>query len=313
MTETEVLYLHTERRIPACWECDVWRPLAHPRHGHAPFRQEQGRFHDLDLNFRNVQRLCAGVDLSVERPTIDLTGITWIEPYAIVYLGMFLRYHNSLGKYFTLNVPDAKASQYLNKQNFWNRFNFNLDAQLDRQLLRQNTSFNDIIDLERDRFLVENLAERLFELLEGRAVNLAIEDSVIAITDLADNFVQHSGVVLGAMMVQYYPTNKVMRVALGDCGNGIKGTLARSGKYPEVVDMSHADAIAFAFRPMITCKNEGGTGLCDVLDTMTRHSGTLFLTSQDGGFFLDRDGKIYSGKAAFALPGVQVELTFFER
>lgn len=270
----------------------------------------------MDLNFRNVQRLCAGVDLAAERPTINLTGITWIEPYAIVYLGMFLRYHNSLGKFFHLNVPNEAVSQYLSRQNFWNRFNFNIDLQRDRGLLRtyQDTGFDeDIIDIERKGFLVEELGEKLYEFLADRSVNLAISDAVIAITDLADNFREHSGVVLGAMMVQHYPKKHIMRVALGDCGKGIKTTLSESGKYPEVDSMSHAEAIAFAFKPTVTCKPEGGTGLCDVLDTVARHKGTLFLSSQDGGFFLDEDGKIYSMKTPYALPGVQVELTLYER
>lgn len=269
----------------------------------------------MDLNFRNVQRLCAAVDLTDEKPAIDLKGITWVEPYAIVYLGMFLRHHNSLGKYFTLNVPEAGVKKYLDKQNFWARFNFNPDPQRDRRLLRtyQDTSFSDIIDLERNPLLVEQLAEKLYELLEGQAVRLAVEESVIAITEVADNFVQHSGTVLGAMMVQYYPAKKMVRAALGDCGTGIKGTLSESGKYPEVDFMSHAEAVAFAFQPMVTRKNEGGTGLGDVLDTVTRHRGTLFISSYDGGVFLDRDGRIYSMSIPYALPGVQAELTFYER
>lgn len=267
----------------------------------------------MDLNFRNVQRLCAGVDLTAEKPVIDLTGITWIEPYAIIYLGMYLRHHNSQGKFFHMEVPDANVAKYLVKQNFWNRFNFGPDSGRDRKLLRTGTSFNDIMDLERGRFLVEELAGRLYELLQRQAVRLPIDECVIAITDLTDNFVEHSGVLFGAMMVQYYPSKKEMRVALGDCGKGIKGTLLESGKYPKVGAMTHAEAVAFAFEPLVTCKNEGGTGLSDVLDTVTRHQGTLFLSSHDGGIFVAKDGRIFSMNTPYALPGVQVELTFSER
>ena len=269
----------------------------------------------MELTYRNVQRFCGRIDTVPNRPVIDLSSVTWVEPYAVVYLGMFLRYHNSQGKYFSVTEPTKRVCDYLHGQNFWSRFNFNLDPDRDMSLLRtyESTSFGDIVDIVKDARLAEDIDQKLNDLLGRRPVRLAIEECVIAVTELVDNFTQHADVILGAMMVQYYPKKRELRVALGDCGTGIKGSLLASGKYPEVETMPHTQCIAKAFTPLVTCKPEGGMGLCDVLDTVVKYNGTLFLSSHDGGFYVDTEGKKYVMLVPYGLPGVHAELTFFER
>ncbi len=41
----------------------------------------------MNLTFWNVDRLLAGVDLQADSPTIDLSEVTFFEPFALVYLG----------------------------------------------------------------------------------------------------------------------------------------------------------------------------------------------------------------------------------
>jgi hypothetical protein len=77
--------------------------------------------------------------------------------------------------------------------------------------------------------------------------------------------------------------------------------------------MSHNDSIIKAFEPQVTCKREGGMGFCEIQDAVIKHNGTLFLTSFDGSLFVDTDGNIYSEDVPYSLPGVQAELTFYER
>ena len=59
----------------------------------------------MKLHFANVPQFCASIKLTEEKPLIDLTALDFIEPSALVYLGVFLRHFNSAGKYFRVNPP----------------------------------------------------------------------------------------------------------------------------------------------------------------------------------------------------------------
>ena len=161
----------------------------------------------MDLNYRNVQNLCARVDCAVERPTIDLSEAAWFEPYAVMYIGMFLRHHNRLGKFFVVNHPTSTAAKdYLDRQNFWRRFNFTSDPD-DESILRLHpeTSFNDIVDLQSTEYQAEQVGDQMRLLLSRNRVAVAIDEVTIAVTELVQNFVEHADEGLAAMMTQYYP------------------------------------------------------------------------------------------------------------
>lgn len=61
----------------------------------------------MQLGFRNIDKVCSAVALDQERPMIDLSRVTFIEPFAIVYLGMSLRHYNARGKFFDLLFPGS--------------------------------------------------------------------------------------------------------------------------------------------------------------------------------------------------------------
>ncbi len=158
-----------------------------------------------DLNYRNVQHRCARVDLSQDEPVIDLHDVTWFDPYALIYLGMFLRYHNRQGRFFKLLQPRApQAKTYLTRQNFWERFRFTPDPKLHTGRLRffTGTSFNDIVDLVNRPDMVEEVQDRLLALLRQNMVGVSTTEVAEAVAELVDNFVQHSEEGLAAMMVQ---------------------------------------------------------------------------------------------------------------
>src|SRR5467141_310125 len=107
----------------------------------------------MNLNFDNVDVVCSQVDLSGNNPTIDLSTVNFIEPFALIYLGMFLRHFNANGRSITVSLPtDSRPREYLVRQNFFGRFNFN-PATIDPSLLRRftgATSLNDVVDIEGD-------------------------------------------------------------------------------------------------------------------------------------------------------------------
>ncbi len=249
--------------------------------------------------------------MSVDRPVIDLSEVTWIEQFAIVYLGMFLRHHNSSGKYFYVNMPAPGVQTYLAGQKFWERFNFSPDIVDNIKGHRRQTNLGDIIDLTPAQFLAEDVAEQIRELLARMDVVLPVEDVAEAVAELVDNFVQHALKPYGVITAQYYPTRHQLRVALADCGVGIKESLGESNKYPEIASMTHSEAIVKAFEPMVTRKTEGGMGFDYVRDIVTQHKGTLFLSSFDGSVYLDGRGTLYVlPPSPYSLPGVHAELTF---
>ena len=265
----------------------------------------------MNLTFQNVQNLCAKVDMAVDRPVIDLSEVTWIEQYAIVYLGMFLRYHNSNGTFFDIRMPTPGVQGYLAGQRFWERFNFSKETVNNIKGQRRTTNLGDIIDLSRAAYLAEDVAMQIRKLLRRTGMKLPTEDVAEAVAELVDNFVQHAQKPFGVITAQYYPTKRQFRVALADCGIGIKESLCRSNKYPEVAEMPHSDAIAKAFEPLVTCKHEGGMGFDYVRDIVSSLAGTLFLSSFDGCVYLNEKGILYTlPPSPYALPGVHAELTF---
>jgi len=244
-----------------------------------------------DLNFRNVQALCARVDISVPKPVLDLSHVTWFEPYALVYLGMFLRYHNKRNKFFQVNCPiDKKACEYRTRQNFWERFNFTPDPVNHRDRRRFDfisTSFDDIIDVQQQPREAENVADKFRKDLQRNKVKIGIDEVCTAVEELVDNFVEHAEEGLAAIMMQYYPTHKKVKIVIGDCGIGIKGSLLK--KERNIENMTHKEAIAEAFKLGVTSKHEGGVGLDAVAEIVKEQGGELFLSSNDGSVYLDKD------------------------
>ena len=60
----------------------------------------------------------------VDKPVIDLSQITFVQPFALIYLGNFLRHHNRHGLFFEVTQPASnEVNTYLSNHHFWERFN----------------------------------------------------------------------------------------------------------------------------------------------------------------------------------------------
>ncbi len=272
----------------------------------------------ITLSFYNIDEFCSKIDLSVGRPVIDLSDVSFVEPYAIIYLGLFMRYYNSLGKYFDWrDSSDTKVRKYLSRMNFYERFNFSKDVIKETKLIRftSNTSFNDIIDIEKDVCMPDSIANELRELLirQYEINNVKFDIPVVCeiTAEIIDNFIQHSDENLAVMTVQYFPKKHTLSIAIGDCGIGIKKSLSSVSRYSHVRNLSDEDAIEKAFDYLVSRKMEGGTGLSDIRDTILEKNGSLYFSSNEG-FYIIKDRKIQKGSMFFELPGVQIEYIFKE-
>ena len=180
------------------------------------------------LTYQNVDRLCGAVRMEVAKPKIDLRQVTFIEPFALIYLGMFISHHNSKGQYFTVLPPKSlKAQQYLSSQNFWQRCNIRTGDKLRNVgTVARLTSFNDIVSFHSEREAPEEIADRVYNLLARSSFRLNVMLTAELVGELVDNFVRHSESPAAACVVQHYPNIKRLDFAIGDCGIGIRRSLS---------------------------------------------------------------------------------------
>ena len=217
--------------------------------------------------------------MTQEQPVIDMQSVTFFEPFALIYLGMFLRFHNAAGRMFLVRPPSSnRARSYMESQNFLERFNF--DKKPDESVFRcfgLNTSFNDIVDLENRVEIADEIGLRVRDLLRNNStirVNVGLVETLVV--ELVDNFQQHADAELAACTVQWYPKLNRIDFAIGDCGVGIRSSLSKKDEWKYLVSRSHRDAAVMALEPLVSRKSEGGMGLTEVKRARTSRR-TLFL------------------------------------
>ncbi len=275
----------------------------------------------------NVQSVCALVDFNTDNPLVDLSDVAVVEPYDLVYLGMFLRFYNAKGISFSVKVPDNdRVREYLATQNFWGRFNFSPDVIREESVRRHitSTSLNDVIDIaSTNSDIADEIVDYASDLIEHNGLNVDAGEVHDCISELVDNFAQHSESFLGAFAMQYYPPKRFggirptsrgrVEIAIGDCGIGIRTSLARNELHARVLNEPHHVAIRRALEPLVSTRAEGGTGLTEVRAIARRIRGVLRLTSGDGYYIMSRSGIEMYGTTASNLSGVQIQLTIPER
>ena len=272
----------------------------------------------MQLSYENVDWLCSKVDFRQPPPHIDLSEVSFIEPFALIYLGMFLRLHNANGIAFELTLPTSqKVIRYLAGQNFWERFNFDETTIEEERIHRftTSTSLNDIVDIENRPYVGDDIAAAVCDLLIREEVKVDVYEIEYLVSEIVDNFERHSGTAhaLAALAVQYYPKSKQLDIAIGDCGIGIRASLVQNPSHAYLADRPHYEAVRKALEPLISGRIQGGgMGLSEVKDSIKSLGGSLVLTSGDGYFSMSTDSEEY-GLMYYDLPGVQISLTVPER
>jgi len=268
----------------------------------------------MNLDFWCVDKLCANVDCTNERPVVDLSSVTFFRPFSLVYLGMFLRYHNFHGKAFDIVMPtNGAARRYLARQNFWERFNFNPAVIEKEKLIRftTSTSLNDIVDIEERPYIAEDIAVEVSKVLGHSTARVEVSLVAELVSELVDNFAIHSRQTLAAVAMQYYPNLHRVILAVGDCGIGIRSSLSSNPQFASLADAPHYQVALKAFEPLVSRFPGCGTGLTEVRDGVANLNGRLALATGNGFVIIGPDGTKY-GEMSYDLPGVQVELSIPE-
>ncbi len=263
------------------------------------------------LSFDNVDVICSQVDLTQDTPVIDLSKITFFHPFALIYIGMFLRHFSAAGKGLGVYLPtDPDAKRYLSRENFFGRFNFN-PATLDPALLRRftsGTSLDDVVDIERRDGIDEEIALKVRRVIaySSAVVDLALVEEIVA--ELVNNFARHAKGPLAALAMQWYPRLHIIRLAIGDCGIGIRQSLSSNPKYAHLAVKPHHEVVWQAFQAGVSRSREGGFGLTTVLENVEELGGSLALASGDGYVRKSLSRPFRYGNMAFDLSGVQIEV-----
>jgi hypothetical protein len=267
----------------------------------------------MDLTFWNVGQRCAGVKLTDARPIVNLSDVTFITPFALMYLGMFLRHFNAQGKAFSVRLPRRESvKNHFARQQFWERFNFNAEVVVaeSTRWRRTLTSLNDIVDLDRSiPNLAEDLAYRVQGILAARTKALPWTTIEETVAELVQNFIDHAGKQFAAFMVQYYPKIQTCSLAIGDCGRGIRASLSSLPKYANLLARPHREAVMTAFQYGVSVKPVGGAGFSTILEGVETLDGELRLATGDE-YVVASKGRFRAGPMGFSLPGVQIELIF---
>ena len=154
------------------------------------------------MNINTVGELCSQVNFDDQKPTVDLSNISFVEPFGLVYLGMFLRHFNSLGKFFNIITPRSKwVRQYLESQKFWGRYNIaanSTDIQSPWSHARL-TSLSDIVDIENNQYIAEDVGDMVGDILRKNSVRVDVSLVTEVAVELVDNFSRHSGQQLAAL------------------------------------------------------------------------------------------------------------------
>ena len=270
----------------------------------------------MRLDYFTVGTLCAKVDLRASRPLIDLSRVTFVETFGLIYLCMFIRHNNNAGILFHVAPPsDLKVLDYLLSRGFW-RWVGPQESKAYTHLVTSPTSFNTVVCIQNKRYIAEEIEDWIlgnlgidptFTIDVPRVAELAVE--------LVDNFHQHSDQQFAACCLQVYPKLKRLDFAIGDCGIGIRESLAQNSGFKHLDSWQHVDAALEAFKDGVTSRiGGGGTGLGTVRENILELGGQMFLST--GNAWVQFGAKILDGfrygEYENDLPGVQIEVSIPE-
>ncbi len=265
----------------------------------------------MNLTYSTVDSFCQRIIPNAKQPFIDMRDINFIEPYALIYLSLYIEWYNERGTYFEIIGPrSTRVKDYLSAQQFWGRNRIDYKEQKSRFSLTNRTSFNDIIVLANESNTADDVSQNVLDVLSKNSVGRRADVGLVAefASELVDNFVQHSEEELAICALQLYPQLGRLDFAIGDSGIGIRSSLTRNPTFAHLRSSSHESAAIKAFEGNVSRRSEGGRGLTDAREYVNELDGQIFLSTGDGWVLWNRKG-LASGSQAYDLSGVQVEVS----
>jgi hypothetical protein len=222
---------------------------------------------------------------------LDLSTITFIEPYSMVCLLLMGRNHlRSTGNKLRLvNIP-LNIHQYLYRMDFLKKGIFETDDIPGKYLLKRSSfskSVIEIIDIpnkERDSIkaisnVINIFRKRALFILKYWMSDNVIDYFVTVISEICQNIFEHSldsGYV--AMQTYAFGNEHTVRLVISDSGIGIRESLSLR---KDISFETSASYIEMALTTPISSKRQFGYGLCQVNSIIERLRGGIYIRSGD--------------------------------
>jgi anti-sigma regulatory factor (Ser/Thr protein kinase) len=240
--------------------------------------------------FEELLNPASGVGTS---PQIDMSGVTFVEPFSMVAFLLLGRNHlRDTGERIILRNIPLNIHQYLNRMDFFSHGIFLEQEPLDsRFMLKKNSATNSLIEVtaipgkERESLKVISSVISVFRARGNRIMKQWLTDNAVdlfvtVISELCQNIFEHSlDSGLMAMQSYSYGREKVMRLVIADSGIGIRESFESADGF---VIESTASMIEAAYSTPISSKREHGYGLCQVKAIVERMKGSVYIRSGDG-------------------------------
>ena len=269
------------------------------------------------------ERVLKMEDRLIQADAVDMSGVTFVEPYSMA--GLLLAGRSRLratgNKTVLVRIP-LQVHQYLARMNFFSHGVFTEEKPLSpKQALSRSAFSRRVIEItpipnkERESVKAINGAVTLFRQRASHILKFFMADStadmmVTAISELWQNVFEHS-LDSGFFIAQAYEYEKahVVRIVIADSGIGIDGSFEEK---KNAVTERGAELLQKVVLMPVSSKRTYGFGLCQVHGIMNRLGGNLFLRSgSSSAIFIAKGVRsgtfLKNGLSPFA--GTQISLT----
>lgn len=247
---------------------------------------------------------------------IDMSQVSFIRPYgllALVIAGRHLRQVS--GNKILLNRMQLKVHQYLERmalfeiENNW----FDVDSPLQERWNRDPKTANllelTLVSTIEDVNAVVSRAENIY----SKWLSIShINNLINVLSELCTNVFEHSGDRYGCVLIQKVEIQGqvVVRLAVGDLGCGIPGSLINHCKSSDIND-TLGYLIEVMHGKTTRSTGRGGLGLRQVERIAGMTGGYLWLRSHDAAITSFGSGKIQGCANLAFIPGTQIAVELY--
>ncbi|MBN1498533.1 MAG: ATP-binding protein [Spirochaetes bacterium] len=221
---------------------------------------------------------------------LDLSNITFIEPYSMVGLILTGREYlrNTSEKITLINIPFS-VLQYLIRMNFTDTGIFNIEQKIDAKKLFKRSAFSKKVveiteipnketeSISRISAIIAKFRSRAQFILKYWLDDDITDYFVTVISEVCQNIFEHS-LDSGYISIQTYEYNneKSVGFVISDSGIGIDGSFE---KYSKNQYGTGAELIKNVLTEPISSKRDFGYGLCRVSNIVQQFKGSIFIRS----------------------------------
>lgn len=242
---------------------------------------------------------------------LDLNQVNFIRPYGVIALVIAGRnLSKTSGRKVIVQNISMQVYQYLERMNLfdvgsdWLQPTGILKERWNRTSHTYNLLELTIINQSKDIETVVSRSDNIFERWLQRSY---LHDLLNVLIELCANVHEHSGDCYGCVLIQKVTSQgqAVVRLAVGDIGCGVRGSLFGSKKYNALEDS--LDYLLKAMNGQTSrLTGRGGLGLRQVERIAGASSGCLWLRSENSAIFSRGTGTIQGIRNLAYVPGTQV-------